>query len=774
VAIGDLERICAAGRTRRKKRFLPPAKGRTAGIWGSGLSSLTAAWDLGLKGYAVTVFDRTDALGGNLRGISSAVLPPEILANEIQVLEEFGVEFKNADSPDAAFLPLSDLSFDAVYIGEDSPGEPFTGFDRDGTGRPMVDGFSGGTSHPRIFAGGLLETDTPLDNRAHPVAFAAQGRKAATSMDRLLSKVSPTAGREREGAISTRLSTDIRGVTACPRLNLVADPNTGAMTCDLDLAAREAERCIQCDCSRCLHVCTYLTAFKGYPRRYAREIYNNAAIVKGEKKANLLINSCSLCRLCETVCPNNFSMADLCLGARQEMVLAGRMPVSAHEFALQEMAHATGDTCFFARHAPGSDGSDQIFFPGCQLLGSAPDQVIQVYQFLLTNLPGSTGFATGCCGAPARWAGRPALETETLARFTSFWEDAGRPAIITACSACTWMLSRHLPGTDIVSLYKKLLDLADCLPAVTRETVPGPVSIIDPCTAREDRAVQETVRSLARSAGVTIEELPAAGALTECCGFGGLVFNAHPKLSQKINQQRAGQSDQDFLAYCAMCRDRLARVGKKTAHILDLYWPQTDHPEQRKDPGFSGRHDNLAHVKHRMLAEIWQEIPAPPLPEGSAVPLLYSPGVRQTLEDHFILESDIQQVLAHLGAGTPPFYNPDTRTCIAFFQPGRVCFWVAFQPRETRIEIVNAWSHRMQVIPNTLFVPGTPTEPHNETIVCQSCGGGELGFFKNHVEYLGSRFDVVLPQCKHCGRIYISPDIARGRMAEVEKILEDK
>jgi Fe-S oxidoreductase len=774
VAIGDLERICAAGRTRRKKRFLPPAKGRTAGIWGSGLSSLTAAWDLSLKGYAVTVFDRTDALGGHLRGISSAVLPSEILAKEIQALKSFGVEFRTADSPDAAFPSRTDLSFDAVYIGEDCPGEPFTGFDRDDTGRPLVDGFFGGTSHPRIFAGGFLETGPPLDTRSHPVAFAAQGRKAATSMDRLLSKVSPTAGREREGAISTRLSTDISGVTPCPRLDLIEDPGTGAVTCDRDLAAREADRCIQCDCSRCLRVCTYLTEFKGYPRRYAREIYNNAAIVKGEKKANLLINSCSLCRLCETVCPNDFSMADLCLEARQEMVQSDRMPVSAHDFALQEMAHAAGDACFFARHAPGSGRSDQIFFPGCQLLGSAPDQVTRVYDFLLANLSGSIGFATGCCGAPARWAGRPALEKETLARFTSFWEDADRPTIITACSSCTWMLSRHLPDADIVSLYKTLLGLKDCLPAVPRNTAPEPVNIIDPCTAREDHAVQDTVRTLARSAGVIIQELPAAGALTECCGFGGLVFNANPKLTQKINQQRAGQSDLNFLAYCAMCRDRLAKAGKKTAHLLDLFWPQTDHPEQRKDPGFSGRHDNLAQVKHRMLAELWQESPDPALLKGPAVPVRYNPGVRQVLEDHFILESDIAQVLAHIGTGTPPFYNPDNGTHIAFFRPGRVCFWVAFQKHETGIEIVNAWSHRMQVIPNTLFVPGTPTEPHNETIVCRSCDNGELGFFKNHVEYLGSRFDVVLPQCRHCGKIYISPDIARGRMAEVEKILEDK
>ncbi len=193
VAIGDLERICAAGRTRRKKRFLPSAKGRTVGIWGSGLSSLTTAWDLSLKGYTVVAFDRTDRLGGNLRRMSGAVLPPEILAQEIQALKGFGVEFKTADSPDTAFPLQAGRSFDALYIGEDSPGDPFTGFNRDNTGRPLVDGFSGGTSHPRIFAGGFLETDPFLATRFHPVAFAAQGRKAATSIDRFLSKVSPTA-----------------------------------------------------------------------------------------------------------------------------------------------------------------------------------------------------------------------------------------------------------------------------------------------------------------------------------------------------------------------------------------------------------------------------------------------------------------------------------------------------------------------------------------------------------------------------------------------------
>ncbi len=210
----------------------------------------------------------------------------------------------------------------------------------------------------------------------------------------------------------------------------------------------------------------------------------------------------------------------------------------------------------------------------------------------------------------------------------------------------------------------------------------------------------------------------------------GSGFQCQSTAQPKINQQRAGQSDQDFLAYCAMCRDRLAGAGKKTAHVLDLFWPQTDQPEQRKDPGFTGRHDNLAQAKHRMLAQLWQEPPAPPLTEGPAVPIRYRPGVKEILEEHFILESDIRQVMVHVGTGTPPFYNPDTRTHIAFFRPARVCFWVAFQPQETGIEIVNAWSHRMQVIPNTLFVPAPPRNHTTKPLCASPVTTGKWGFSK--------------------------------------------
>ena len=58
----------------------------------------------------------------------------------------------------------------------------------------------------------------------------------------------------------------------------------------------------------------------------------------GSRQANKLINSCSLCGLCEAVCPEDFAMQTLCLEARKDMVQKGKMPPSAHEFALLDMA----------------------------------------------------------------------------------------------------------------------------------------------------------------------------------------------------------------------------------------------------------------------------------------------------------------------------------------------------------------------------------------------------------------------------------------------------
>lgn len=57
--------------------------------------------------------------------------------------------------------------------------------------------------------------------------------------------------------------------------------------------------------------------------------------------------------------------------------------------------------------------------------------------------------------------------------------------------------------------------------------------------------------------------------------------------------------------------------------------------------------------------------------------------------------------------------------------------------------------------------------------MCANCGCA-LVIKKVDVTYLGSSFPVDMPVCPQCGQVFVPEALARGKMAEVEKTLEDK
>ena len=70
--------------------------GKKVGIVGGGPAGLNAAYQLAIKGYAVTVMDMMPEMGGMLRyGIPEYRLPKATLAAEVKQIEELGVTMKN-------------------------------------------------------------------------------------------------------------------------------------------------------------------------------------------------------------------------------------------------------------------------------------------------------------------------------------------------------------------------------------------------------------------------------------------------------------------------------------------------------------------------------------------------------------------------------------------------------------------------------------------------------------------------------------------------------
>ncbi len=67
-----------------------------------------------------------------------------------------------------------------------------------------------------------------------------------------------------------------------------------------------------------------------------------------------------------------------------------------------------------------------------------------------------------------------------------------------------------------------------------------------------------------------------------------------------------------------------------------------------------------------------------------------------------------------------------------------------------------------------------PQERTDEKIwSCTKCGL-PLEMAKVAISYLGNEFPVDLLKCPGCGLVLIPEDLALGKMAEVEKLLEDK
>ncbi len=445
IRIGALERACVQTPPPTQRVLPLPRRDKRVGVAGSGLSSLTAAWDLARKGYPVTVFDPAERVGGLLLEFPEDVLPRAAVDSDVAALQKLGVEFMLGAPAD-----LDELrgDFDAVYWGLDGGmaepclaecGAPGHGGAESSTAKSAPDGglhidpSTMQTGWANVFAGGGATADGMVASGAlSPIGWALDGRRAAVSIDRLLQEATLSAGREKEGPQPTRLFVSLAGFEPTAAV-VPADAKAGYTAAE---ARQEADRCLRCECLECVKVCEYLKQFGDYPRRHAHEIYNNLSFVSGDHKANLLIDSCMLCDLCTTVCPEDFSMPDLCLGARREMVERGKMPPSAHEFALEDYAWSHGDAFALSYNEPGFDTSAYAFFPGCQLAGSNPRQVELVYEHLRIHLPGGVGLILDCCGAPPHWAGREDMFAQGLADLVQRWEKLGRPTLIFACPTC--------------------------------------------------------------------------------------------------------------------------------------------------------------------------------------------------------------------------------------------------------------------------------------------------------------------------------------------------
>ena len=661
LAIREIERAVARfGEQSRLGGVFRTSKRQKVAVFGSGLFALLLAGELEKKAYPVTVFCEEPDEESYLR-TAAPFLDGDCFVLELKRMRGKEIRFVCGCRLDAAFFEQQKPAFDVLCASDEVRARIFP------ESAPI----------PELM---ICEDERLVSGPTEGVLDAAFGaKKAALTVDRLAQKLDPRNTRGQEGATESRLYTDLSEAKALRR---VAVPEGGYSK---EQAMEEAGRCIQCHCEECLKSCAYLKHYKKHPGLLAREIYNNTQIIMGDHQLNKPMNACSLCGQCTAVCPNGFDMARVCHLARQNMVSTDKMPLAPHEFALLDMLFSNGDA-FLARPQPGFTSCRYVFFPGCQAVAIAPDTVRAAYEDLCARLGGGVALMLGCCGAIADWAGRTEMARQAHELLDRELARLGDPVVIAGCPSCAKELREH-GVRELRGIWEVLEEIG--LPEGVRR-LERPMALHDSCGARGDAATQASIRRLAKALGVRLTDTPYDRDRSPCCGYGGLTAYANREVAGEMTEKCLERSDEPYLSYCMACRDRFARQGRESRHLLELVYGT----DAGAPPDISEKRWNRLTLKRSLLRELWGE---ESMEEKLDFELNYTAEARQMMDASMILTDDVIAVLRDFRENGEAIQDEDGLLA-ARRRVGNATFWVKFSRTDGGFLVHRAWSHRMNVV----------------------------------------------------------------------------
>lgn len=502
VQLNLLEKTCVAKATKKEPTdYNVPAKKKKVAIIGAGISGLACALRLSQKKCPVTIYEKSDRIGGELW----ALLPPEVF------LEDINRQFKHEkydlhlNTEITSLEQIRDEGFDAVYVATGKDGQDFGALNQEGDCCNLYDGIA-------VFAGGML---TGKDI----IRALADGLNMAYAIEVFL----------QTGTLNYPVEPGPCRAVADPdkliKTEAVVPTDSGVFTDEE--AKKEASRCIRCQCDACMKYCDVCAYHKKWPMRIRDDVKGTVAFstspsILKKTPAKRLMNTCTQCGLCVEVCPEDIDIGGMLLEARRSLHKVGTMPGAYHQFWIKDMEFTNSELAALAKTAPGQDQCAYAFFPGCQLGAADPGYVLEPYKWLLSQKP-DTGLILRCCGVPAEWAGNEEMHDMEIEKLVKDWEELGKPTLILACPTCKRHFAKHLPDIKTISLYE-ILDQWGYQPELKNQEQAH--AIFDPCSARNKTDMQQAVRSLAQKAGMPVEELPK-GDKHGCCGYGGHVSEAN-------------------------------------------------------------------------------------------------------------------------------------------------------------------------------------------------------------------------------------------------------
>jgi NADPH-dependent glutamate synthase beta subunit-like oxidoreductase len=460
-------------------------------------------------------------------------------------------------------------------------------------GTMNVDPLTFQTGEPDIFCGG----DAVSGPRTVVEAIEA-GKQSAISIERFLNGENLQEGRKEDWSFDKPDTSRVFRLPRVPMRKIAGEHLTGsfkeaALGYSEEEAQSEANRCLSCECKICVKNCEFLSHYANSPKKLAMRLE------KGEFREDpQIVYSCSLCGLCQQFCPADLNVGQMCMELRKELVKEGLGPLPGHRFVAKNQEFVLSEAFTLAIPDPNKRDCKRVFFPGCSLPGYSPSLTVETYHHLRQRLPG-TGIVLGCCGRQTLCLGDEPKFEEVLGKTLNAFEGMGTSEVIIACPECYETFKEYAPHLTLTFLSDALLKAG--LPEGLRGRGKGRAfSLHDSCSTRYEGAVQDSVRALVKALGYEVEEMAYSRENTRCCGLGGMVSFANPKLASRMTKIRADEASHDVLTYCASCREALG-AHKPALHILDLIFnPDLEEAKRQSPLTGQARRENQAEVKRRL------------------------------------------------------------------------------------------------------------------------------------------------------------------------------
>lgn len=311
------------------------------------------------------------------------------------------------------------------------------------------------------------------------------------------------------------------------------------------------------DCGLCRDECGFLQKY-GTPGQIAQRYEQG----KPDKMEGHVISfECSLCRLCEAVCPLEVKPSGMLLAMRRAAVEGGTGPFPEHGGLLAyEKKGMSRRFTWYGLPA----GCRAVLFPGCSMPGTRPARTRELFEILRREDP-SIGIVLDCCGKISRDLGRETFFRAMFEEMTGWLLLQGVKEVLVVCPNCYSIFSEYGTGLKVRMVYEALPDHIVAGTAAEKNFI-----IHDPCGVRFHAAAHAAVRRLVGKTGAIPGKMEHEKERTFCCGNGAGVNVLAPELADKWKERTWKETGElPLVTYCCACAGRLS--GKAPAvHALDF------------------------------------------------------------------------------------------------------------------------------------------------------------------------------------------------------------